>query len=309
MRVLVTGGTGYLGRAVVARLAAHGHDPLVFARRASQSGLPARAIDGDICNSDAVLRAVDGCDAVCHLAALVSMWQPDPAVFDRTNVGGLRHVLDAVERSGVTRLVCASSFLARAPLGHRDPMAGNDYQRTKVAADALMTSAIARGAPLVRLYPGVVYGPGPATEGNLVGRLVRDHLARRLPGLIGAARQWSFAFVTDVADGFVAAIERAAPGTSYALGGPNAPQMRAFEIVRDLTGRRLPLRIPYGLATAVGALDEARAWITQRPPLLTRGVVDIFRHDWPLDSREAARDLAYPTRSLEDGIEALVRAL
>lgn len=309
MRVLVTGGTGYLGRALVERLAAHGHEPVIYARRASASGIPAATIDGDIRDAALVQRAVSGCDAVCHLAALVSVWQPRPRTFDEINVDGLRHVIAAVEQYGVSRLICTSSFLASPPHGQVAPLVANDYQRTKVAADQLMTIAIARGVPLVRLYPGVVYGPGPATEGNLVGRLVRDHLAGRLPGIIGAERLWSFAFVTDVADAFVQAIERGSPGASYALGGPNEPQMHLFQCVRDLTGRPVPRRIPYALATAAGAAGEMRARLTGRPPLLTRGVVEIFRHDWPLDSRDAVRDLRYRVRPLADGMTRLIGAL
>lgn len=314
MRVLVTGGTGYLGHAVVERLAAHGHVPVVFARgRTAGTSLEpptgVETIEGDVRDADALARAVSRCEAVCHLAALVSVWQPRPLLFDEVNVGGVRHVIAAVERAGTGRLVCASSFLARPPLGRSTPITGNDYLRTKVAADLVLSDAIARGLPLVRLYPGVVYGPGPATEGNLVGRLVRDHLGGRLPGLIGADRQWSFAFVSDVADAFVAAVERATPGSSYVVGGTNAPQMRVFEIVRDLTGRRLPRRIPNRLAAIVGAVDEMRARLVRRPPLLTRGVVEIFRQDWPLDSSAATRDLNYRVRPLQEGVEALVRAL
>ena len=73
MKVLVTGGTGYLGRAVVSALAARGHDVVIFARSASRSGLPGAAIDGDIRDRAAVERAAAGCDAISHAAALVSM--------------------------------------------------------------------------------------------------------------------------------------------------------------------------------------------------------------------------------------------
>lgn len=308
MRVLVTGGTGYLGRSLVERFASHGHQPIVYARRASSSGCHAATIDGDIRDATAVDRAVADCDAVCHLAALVSLWHRPPSVFDEINLDGLRHVMNAVERHGIDRLVYASSFLARAPRGRAGPLVANDYQRTKVAADVLITAAITRGLPIVRLYPGVVYGPGAATEGNLVGRLVRDHLAGRLPGIIGADRLWSFAFVSDVADAFVRAIERGRPGMSYLVGGPNESQMRMFEIVRDLTGRPLPRRIPYGIASAVGAFEELRARVTRRPPVLSRGAVEIFKYDWPLDSGDAVRDLGYRMPALADGIAALVGA-
>ena len=99
----------------------------------------------------------------------------------------------------------------------------------------------------------MVYGPGSFTEGNLVGRLIADHLKHRLPGLVGPEHPWSYAYVDDVAAGHCAALERGALGGRYALGGENAPQRRVFEIVQQLTGRRPPLRIPFPVATLLGA--------------------------------------------------------
>jgi nucleoside-diphosphate-sugar epimerase len=76
MRILVTGGTGYLGQAVVRALAAAGHNMSIFARAASRWTLPGKAIDGDIRDRGALLRAGTNCDVICHLAALVSLWHP-----------------------------------------------------------------------------------------------------------------------------------------------------------------------------------------------------------------------------------------
>ena len=100
------------------------------------------------------------------------------------------------------------------------PIAANDYQRTKVRGGARRGRApppMARR--IVRLYPGVLYGPGVDSEGNLVGRLVRDHLSGRLPGLVGADRIWSYAWIDDVAAAHVArrrARRRRAPPTCWA---------------------------------------------------------------------------------------------
>ncbi len=309
MRVLVTGGTGYLGRAVVRALAARGHEPRVFARRATAAGLDGTSVDGDVRDADAVARAIRGCDAVVHTAALVSIWRRRPADFDEVNVGGLAHVIDGAARSGAARIVYTSSFLALPPAGCDRPLSANDYQRTKVAGDAAAGRAVAAGAPIIRLYPGVLYGPGEATEGNLVGRLVRDHLAGRLPGVVGANRIWSFAYVDDVAAAHVAAVERGRIGARYALGGENAPQRRLFEVLRDLTGRALPREVPYWLSRAVASVEEWRARLTGGLPRLTRGAVEIFGHDWPLDSREAERDLGYRVTPLEDGVSRTLAAL
>jgi len=302
VNVLVTGGTGYLGRAVVTALIARGHNVGLFARSASSSAVPGRAIDGDIRNADAVHAAAEGCQAIVHMAALVSIWRPRARDFDDVNVNGLRNVLAAARTRGVRKVLYTSSFLALPPSDGSAVVQANDYQRTKVLAEQVAIGSERAGIPIIRLYPGVVYGPGELTEGNLVGRLVRDHLARRLPGLIGPRRIWSYAYVEDVARGYVEALERGRAGTQYRLGGENVPQIRVFEIVRQLTGRRLPWRVPYSIAEAMGAVEEWRARLTGATPLLTRGTVDIFRHDWALDSADAIRDLDYRITPLAEGI-------
>lgn len=313
MRVLVTGGTGYLGSAIVAALCRAGHRPVVFARRATatvaSAGGAVEAVDGDVRDAVALARAARGCDGVVHAAALVSIWQRDRTAFHAINVGGLSNAVSAVREHGIQRFVYTSSFLALPPAGAAAPLASNDYQRTKADAQRLADRAIADGAPLVCVFPGVIYGPGPRTEGNLLGRLVADHLAARLPGLAGSRRVWSFAWVEDVARGHVAALERASPGARYALGGENASQRRAFEIVRDLTGRALPRSIPLPVAYAAGLAEEWRARLTGALPIVTRGSVEILRHDWPLDSTAAVCDLGYRLTPLRDGIARVVAEL
>lgn len=305
MRVLVTGGTGYLGRALVQALTTAGHEPVVLARNASRSGLAAATVDADIRDLQAIDRAAEGCEAICHLAALVSIWRARSLDFDEVNVGGLRNVLDVSARRNL-RVIHTSSFLALPPSGRTVSLSANDYQRTKMLAERESDEAAKKGVSIVRLYPGVVYGPGIASEGNLVGRLVNDHLSGRLPGIVGADRIWSWAWIEDVADAHVRAVERAAPGTTYALGGENVPQIRVFELVEAQTGRVRPRRIPSGVAFTIGALEEARARLLHSVPLLTRGAVEIFLHDWPLDSSAAVRDLGYRIRPLAEGVERLL---
>jgi farnesol dehydrogenase len=207
------------------------------------------------------------------------------------------------------RLLYTSSFVALPPRGRTEPMAANDYQRTKLAADRVADQAVADGVPLTRVYPGVVYGPGASTEGNLVGRLLADHLHGRLPGVIGPENPWSFAFIDDVAAGHCAALEQGSIGGRYALGGENAPQGHLFEIVQQLTGRKPPMRIPFPIAATLGAAEELRVALFGGIPLVTRGAVDIFRHDWSLDSTSAVRELAYTITPLAEGVRRTLDSL
>ena len=306
MKVLVTGGTGYLGRAIVRALIDRGHQPIVLARRAGRAaGLPCPAIEADVRDHRAMREAVRGVDGVIHSAALVSMWQRDAADFDRINVGGLETLLDvcAVEKTG--RIVVTSSFLALPPAGATRALEANDYQRSKVRAREVARAAAARGLPIVTIVPGVVYGPGPDSEGNLVGRLFRDHLAGRLPGLIGADRLWSFSFVDDVAEAHVRALESGETGAEYCAGGENVPQMRAFELLRAARGTPLPRRIPGLLARLAAAWAETVAG-RGRPPKVTRGTVRILLRDWPLNNARSIQELSYRVTPLEEGLKRLL---
>ena len=312
MQVLVTGGTGYLGSAIVRALQRGGHEPVVFARHATAalgSGTSVRAIDGDIRDTRAVTAAAAGVDGIIHSAALVALWRRDPSEFDAVNVGGLQSVLSATREHRLARLVYTSSFLALPPADSPHPLTANHYQRTKVAARDVARRATADGLPVVTLYPGVIYGPGPATEGDLVGRLMRDHRAGRLPGVIGPERLWSYSFVDDVAEAHVAGLTHTAPAREYVVGGVNAPQQAIYDFLREHDGRALPRRLPYAIAIAGAAAQEAFAALRQRAPLVTRGVVEIFSHDWSLDSTSAQADLGLRITPLKDGLTRTLAAL
>jgi NAD+-dependent farnesol dehydrogenase len=317
MRVLVTGGTGYLGSAIVRALARAGHEPIVFARRATAASSSAlaggpvgvRAIDGDIRDTRAVTAAAAEVDAICHTAALVAQWRRDPSEFDAINVGGLQSVLSAARERNVPRVVYTSSFLALPPADSPHALTANHYQRTKVAARDVARRAAAEGVPVVTLYPGVIYGPGPATEGDLVGRLMRDHLGGRLPAVIGPERLWSFTFVDDVAHAHVAALTHPRPAREYITGGVNARQGAIYVFLRTVRGRPLPRRMPIPIARAAAIANELYAALVQRPPLLDRGVVEIFRHDWALDSRAAEAELGLRMTPLDEGFSRTLETL
>ena len=318
MKVLVTGGTGFLGRAVVGRLAAAGHELTLLVRpTASRDGFPAGVAfaAGDVTDRASLVAAARGQEAIVHAAALVKLVAP-AADFDRVNVGGLENVLWAAAEAGVGRLVYVSSFIALGPTeggpgGELDETADssvrpwiNDYERTKTLADRRAREAIAAGAPLVVVYPGVIYGPGMMTEGNLVVRGIVEALHRRLPALVGdAARRWSYVHVDDVAAGVQAALERAPTGGRYVLGGDNVSLGEFYGMVERLSGVPVPNRwLPKGLAKTMGWLMRAWSQVFGGTPKLTPDLVEVCHHDWAYRSDTAARTLGYAPRSLEQGM-------
>jgi len=321
MKVLVTGGTGFLGRRIVSELAPRHALRLLVRRGSLRERFPAGVefAEGDVTDRESLKRAVAGCDAVVHAAALVKILAP-PEQFDRVNVGGLENVLAAAEAAGtVTRMVYVSSFMALGPTEGgpgglldesaepRDRKWINDYERTKTLADRLARKAMAGGAPLDVVYPGVTYGPGELTEGNIVVRHVLDLVKGKLPALLGRPeRRWNYVFVDDVARGIALALESPRPaGRRYVLGGENVTQGDFYATVGRLTGAKIPsLRLPDLVAKAAGALQKGWAQLRGTTPQLTPDLVEVYRHDWAYDSSLAEKELGYRWRTLAEGLGA-----
>lgn len=316
MKILVTGGTGFIGKNLVGRLVEAGHEVRALARPTSnRSGFPpgVEVALGDVTDLDSLRAAARGCQGAFHLAALVKTWSPDRRLFDRVNVQGLTNMLEAAREAGLSRVIYTSTFMALGPTDgrvadesqlHAEGAYCNDYERSKALADRLARKAAGEGFPIVLLYPGVVYGPGEMTDGNIVVKMIRDHLRGRLPGIVGPGdRRWSYAYVADVLAGHLAALEKGRLGERYLLGGENATNNELFKLVEELTGKPAPrIHIPYSLAALMGRVALGLAWLTRIPPLLTHEVVEVFRHEWAYSSAKAERELGYRPTPLRQGI-------
>ncbi len=315
-KILVTGAAGFLGGRVAQALTNDGWQVRAFVRgRTGWTDAPAaiEIVQGDVTDRATFVRAAEGCEVIVHAAALVRTWDADPARFDRVNVGGLRNAADAARVNGA-RLVYLSSFIALGPtdgfIANEDaPIPTtpphNDYERTKREADRVAREFGAQGLPIVRLYPGVVFGPGRRTSGNHVVGLLVQHAAGRIPGLLGGGRvRQCFAFVDDVVRGVTSAVERANSGTAYLLGGENRTVRELFEAFERATGIRPPrLWIPFALASLVGRVARWRAdrWGTE--PELTDQVVGIYRHEWCYASDRAERELGYRITPFDQAVQ------
>lgn len=321
--ILLTGATGYLGSQIAAELVRRGEPFRVLARDSSRLGFdPAEAhcevVTGDIRDVETVARALAGAKRVIHTAALVKMWVRDPRDFHRVNVEGLRNLLAAAERAAVEKVIYTSSFIALGPsadiqaaegLRNRGPYS-NEYEQTKVEALQWLRAEGFRRFPVVALMPGVIYGPGPSTEGNLVGGMIEQYLAGKFPGLLGSGKQrWSFAYNTEVIAAHLAALEKGKSGEEYVLGGDNRSLNEFFSMLGELTGIRRGVRhLPFVTGKLMGAVELARAKCFGHQPQVTPGVVEIFKHDWVYSSAKAIRELNYRVTPLEEGLTRTLAA-
>ena len=207
MRVLVTGGSGYLGAAIGRALARRGHTPVVFSRQGTRADTGVLTLRGDLRSRRDVDAAVRQVDAVCHAGALVGIWRRRRRDFDDVNVAGTRDVIRMPRPSHhAPRLHLV--FPCAASAEKTKPLAANDTSAPRCGRWSGARRRTRRRA-VVTLISGVVYGLD-GTEGNRRA-VVRDHLHRRLRH-VGGDRQWSFAWIEDVAEAHVSALDAACRG-------------------------------------------------------------------------------------------------
>jgi 2-alkyl-3-oxoalkanoate reductase len=277
MRVFVAGGTGALGRRLVPRLVARGHEVTATTRSASKAGelraLGGRPIVVDGLDGVAVGRAVAGArpEAVVHqmtaLAGAADLRHFDHwfATTNELRTAGTRHLLAAARASGVEKVV-AQSYIGWNASRTGGPVTSEDdpldpepakAQRESMAAIRYLERSVTE-APLtgIVLRYGNFYGPG-ASESMV--ELVR---ARRLPIIGGGTGVWSFVHLDDAATATVAAVERGEPGIYHIVDDDPAPVAQWLPHLAEVVGARPPLKLPAWLARAVAGEVVVR-WMTE----------------------------------------------
>ncbi len=307
-RVLVTGGTGYLGGVLVKTLSKE-YDVRVLVRKSSSIPFGqmknVQVVTGDVCDRSSLKEAVRGCDGIFHLAALVKGWVRNPSLFDEVNVAGFRNVAETAWEEKVSRLIYTSSFLAVGSTessSEKDP--GNLYALSKKKALALARQYQKEGYPLVTVIPAVLYGPGAWTEGNHVSRFLRSLWEGNFPGWFDQGKwRWNFAYVEDVARGEALAFEKGRIGEEYPLGGEVVSLRDFFTLAAELFRRPVPRRnIPEFFLWIRALCEEGMALAFGREPTLSRGILATYRHDWALSDEKARRELGYTTTPLREAL-------
>ena len=305
MKALVTGGSGFIGSAVVMELLKR-HQPMrVLVRSKDQpgnlAGLDVELVEGDLLDRDSLHRALEGCDRAYHLAAVYANWLPDRSVILRANVDGTRNVLQACLERKIERVVYTSSVAALGAHGETpaDESArfnladtGDVYHLSKYQAEQIAIEYAGKGLPVVILNPSNPIGPRDIKP-TPTGALILSVLKGKLPGYVDGGI--NIVDVKDVAVAHVAAMEKGRPGEKYVLGHANVSVREYFQLIAEVGGGKAPaMRIPLPFAVATAYLYEAVAAITHKPPLTTPGWVRVGSHYSFWDSSKAIRELNLP---------------
>ncbi|HNV86580.1 MAG TPA: SDR family oxidoreductase [Candidatus Omnitrophota bacterium] len=316
MKVLVTGGTGFIGSTLIRHLIAAGYAVRVLVRQKKVGflleNLDVEIAEGDVTYPHAVEKAVQGCAVVFNLASLYAFypfWMKAPKAIYEINVGGTVNMLAASLKYGVERFIHTSTIatINAGPRGSRvdettgfDSRGASHYARSKYLAEQEVLKFCQRGLPAVILNPAIVIGERdlkPTPSGDVIVKFLNGNY----PGYFETL--WSVADADDIARAHIAAIRRGRTGERYILSNSEHHSMREiFRRLENLTGVKAPrFKIPYPLLLCFTYLEEAFShFVLRRKPLMPTEGVKFCRMSLVYDNTKAVRELGFASTPFEE---------
>jgi dihydroflavonol-4-reductase len=305
-KTLVTGGTGFVGRAVVKELITAGREVRVLARNPAHPALSGLAVEvavGDLRDRGSLERALTTCTNLFHVAADYRLWVPAPPTMYAINVDGTRQLLELAAAQGLARVVYTSTVGTLGNPGngtpgtedtpvHLEEMVGH-YKRSKFLAEAVALDFARRGLPLVVVNPSTPVGPWDSRP-TPTGQMIVDFLNRRMPAYLETGL--NLIHVRDVARGHLLAEAHGQVGEKYILGNENLSLSQIFQLLEELTGLPAPkVKLPYWPVLGLAYADEFLAtYIRRRPPRMPVAAIRMAKKFMYFDNRKAIQYLGLP---------------
>ncbi|MFN2135099.1 MAG: NAD-dependent epimerase/dehydratase family protein [Candidatus Promineifilaceae bacterium] len=312
MKAFVTGAGGFVGSALVVELLARGHHVRALTHSTENgrylSARGAQVVRGDVTDVTSMRRAMQGCDVVFHVAGYVEIGQHESETIERVNVGGTRKVLRLAVELGIPRIVFTSTtevfgdtegILVDETI-YREQPSLTEHARTKwLAHYQVAVPFIERGAPVIIVMPGAIYGPGGH---GIVTDLMRA-FQRGYPVVAGADTVLTFAHVQDIAQGHILAAQKGRIGETYVLSGPAVSLGEMLDFWSQLTGKRAPsIRLPAAAVRALLPLFVLWGRYTGLRSIFSREGAAIAGATLTARSDKARRELGWKTRPLQGGM-------
>jgi dihydroflavonol-4-reductase len=321
VKVFMTGATGFIGGHVVRKLRDRGDEVVALVRSRDKAreleDLGVELVEGDLSSSEVIRGACEDCDAVIHSAAVYKVGIPkgEREAMHDANVRGTERVLDAAWQAGVGRIVYVSTVNVFGNTGGE--VVDESYQRTpgnwlsaydesKYLAHEAAKERIAKGAPIVMVQPGGVYGPGDHSE---LGNVIDQTRTGKLRALPFAEMGLNFIYVEDAADGIIRVLDKGRIGESYVIGGEIGTMKTLVETTAEVAGTEPPKReLPTGVikfaAPAGALLGKALGFPPNFKELISASDGVTY---WAKDDK-ARSELGYAPRDLETGLRETLAA-
>jgi dihydroflavonol-4-reductase len=322
MKAFLTGGTGFIGGRLARRLRERGDEVVALVRSPAKAKelreLCCELVEGDLSSEEAIRRGAQGCDAVFHVAAIYRVGIPksERAEMHESNVRGTERVLDAAVEANVKRIVYVSTVgvfgNTRGNIVDEGYRRSNEdflscYEETKYLSHRVALDRIAKGAPIVIVQPGGVYGPGDHSE---IGNIIDQTRTGKMKLLMFPELGFNLVHVDDVADGILLAHDKGRVGESYVLGGEISTMRKLIEKVAELSGRKAPRReLPAAamkLAIPIGPLVGK---LMGFPPNLAELIKSADGVTFWASDEKARNELSYRPRDLDTGLRQTLAAI
>ena len=319
-RVLVTGGTGFIGQHLVSALAARGRQIRVLDLRPPTCAVPdVEYLAGSVLDAGLVDEALRDVGQVYHLAGLPGMWLPNKADFYTVNCHGTEVVITAARKRGVAQFLhCSTESILFRPSPLRDATSEHSllppqempglYTRSKMLAEQFAAQAAASGFPLVIGTPTMPIGPH---DHNLTPptAMLRHFLNARVQMYLDFIV--NLVDVRDVASGLILAMEHGRVGHRYILGGESISLKKILQLMATISGRRyVSIPVPGRVAEMAAAMLEFVAdHVTRRPPSGTAEGVRIALRATELSIETAQTELGYAPRPIEPALRDTIAYL
>jgi len=319
LKVLVTGATGFIGGNLVRALKARGYDVRALVRDQSSTltleNTGVEVVPGDVRDRESVARALEGCQAVFHCAALYTFWSLKPQEVYQVNVKGTKTVFEEALKSGVKGAVYTSTVstigIPKKGVGTEEmepsprDLIGH-YKRSKYQGEKEALRAASKGLPVVVVNPTAPVGPWDVKP-TPTGGIVLDFLRGRIPAYVNTGM--NMVDVEDVATGHILALEKGQPGQRYILGNRNMTLKELLRTLESITGKKGPrLRVPINLVVALGIIDQLiEGKLLRRRPRIPLEGMRVARKPMYVSSAKAVRELGLPQSPVEGALEKAVR--
>ena len=321
MKVFVTGGTGFIGGAVVRQLRARGDEVVCLVRNPAKgkaaAELGCEIAPGDLSDERAIRAGMEGCDAVIHAAAIYEVGIPvsEREAMREANVGGTERVLGAALELKIPKVVYVSTVgvfgntdgkIVDESYEHPAASFTSCYEQTKWEAHQVAKRLIGEGLPCVIVQPGGVYGPGDTSS---IAVMLNEFLKGRMLAIPFPDLGICLTHVEDIAAGILLGLDRGRPGEAYVISGPATTVRGAIEVVAGLTGKKAPKRaLPTGLMKALTPVGPLVGKVMGQPPNLRELISSADGVTFWASYEKAHEQLGYEPRGLEEGMRAMLEA-
>jgi farnesol dehydrogenase len=318
-KLLITGGTGFIGISLVKNLHELGHELKLLVRESSDISPFENLINieyayGDVQDIESIRSAAEDVSAIYHLAAYTGIAAKDKTIYQNVNVNGTENIAKIAIENDLP-MFYISSFTALGPTtetpvdeSYENEQFCMEYEKSKCQAKKLVKSLMPKGLKVILFYPGIVFGPG---DFNIFGRMLYDIVRGKMfplgmcPGKGDSIACLSY--VNDLSTAMSSVLGREdLYGEDFILGGENVKFGGYLDLIADIARGKKAKRVPFWLAYIYAWLLEMIAKVTRKVPILTRATLKAIKYHRSYSSEKAIKMIDYKITPLREALEKTI---